>query len=305
MQRSSFFNAVYSDGTPDRAYMAEDIARYFASFIGTGIYADSVSNLKVTSNNYMTVSVLAGRAWINGYFYENTSTLDLTLEMADALYKRIDRVVCRLDLTEREIIITVKKGTPSASPVAQTLTRNADIYEIALADIEVSKGATVITNSQISDLRMNLSLCGVVASVVDQIDTTGLFSQYDDEFNTWFESVKDLFDGNAAGKLQNQIDDILDGTKKVARATDSEQLGGKSASDYSLAHEHPYLPNNHASASFGYNASTGRITHNGNDVKVANSVNAEIAGNATKVNNLQIRGGAGLSGASGYITFSW
>ena len=59
------------------------------------------------------------------------------------------------------------------------------------------------------------------------------------------------------------------------------------------------LDKNHSSASFGYNSSTGRITHNGNDVKVANSVNSD------KVNNLQIRGGSGLTGASGYITFSW
>lgn len=63
-----------------------------------------------------------------------------------------------------------------------------------------------------------------------------------------------------------------------------------------------FLPSNHPSASFGYNSETGRITHNGNDVKVLNSANAD---NATKVNNMQVRGGAGLTGAAGYITFSW
>ena len=63
-----------------------------------------------------------------------------------------------------------------------------------------------------------------------------------------------------------------------------------------------YLPTTHPSASLGYSSSTGRITHNNNDVKVLNSVNAE---NATKVNNMQVRGGSGLTGASGYITYSW
>ena len=62
------------------------------------------------------------------------------------------------------------------------------------------------------------------------------------------------------------------------------------------------LDKTHGSASFGYNSSTGRITHNNNDVKVLNSVNAD---NATKVNNMRVRGGSGLTGASGYITFSW
>lgn len=72
--------------------------------------------------------------------------------------------------------------------------------------------------------------------------------------------------------------------------------------DYSLKHDHPYLPTNHPSASFGYNGSTGCITHNGNDVKVLNSANAD---NATKVNNMTVRGGSGLTGAAGYITYSW
>ena len=63
-----------------------------------------------------------------------------------------------------------------------------------------------------------------------------------------------------------------------------------------------YLPTTHASASFAYNSSTGRITYNKTDVKVLNSINAE---NSTKVNDMQIRGGAGLTGASGYMTFSW
>lgn len=68
-------------------------------------------------------------------------------------------------------------------------------------------------------------------------------------------------------------------------------------------HSHSeYLSTTHPSSSFGYNTGTGRITHNGNDVKVLNSVNAE---NATKVNNMQVRGGSGLTGASGYITYSW
>lgn len=83
---------------------------------------------------------------------------------------------------------------------------------------------------------------------------------------------------------------------------DAHQEIAEIKEDYSLKHDHPYLPTTHPSASFGYNSQTGRITHNGNDVKVLNSANAD---NATKVNNMQVRGGSGLTGAAGYITFSW
>lgn len=61
-----------------------------------------------------------------------------------------------------------------------------------------------------------------------------------------------------------------------------------------------YLPSTHPSSSFGYNGSTGRITHNGNDVKVLNSANAD---NSTKWGGMNVRGGNYTSGASGFITF--
>ncbi len=38
MERSSFFNAELVDEKYDRTYNAEDFARYFASFIGSGIF---------------------------------------------------------------------------------------------------------------------------------------------------------------------------------------------------------------------------------------------------------------------------
>jgi hypothetical protein len=45
---------------------------------------------------------------------------------------------------------------------------------------------------------------------------------------------------------------------------------------------------------------------NGNptEYKVFNPADLSVS-NATKINNMQVRGGSGLTGASGYITFSW
>ena len=45
---------------------------------------------------------------------------------------------------------------------------------------------------------------------------------------------------------------------------------------------------------------------NGNptEYKVFNPADLSVS-NATKINNMQVRGGAGLGGAEGYITFSW
>ncbi|MEG2412619.1 MAG: hypothetical protein RSA29_17675 [Clostridium sp.] len=218
MERSSFFNAILNqDGVPDRAYLAENYARYFASFIGNGVFPNPSTNLQILANGTdMNISLQSGKAWINGYFYENTDILTLPISAADGVLNRIDRVVLRLDFLNREIKAYVKKGTFASAPVAQVLQRDADMYEIGIADIAVNKGAIKITQANITDLRQNNSLCGIVHGTVEQLDVTTLFNQYsaalsqkeagfEAEFKTWFDSIKGQLSGDVAGNLQNQI----------------------------------------------------------------------------------------------------
>ena len=208
-ERYSFFNAeVDTSGNYDRTYLAEDIASYFASFVGNGVYANSADNLKVVPSDAMTVAVKAGKGWIKGYYYENDSDLEFPLDNADGAKGRIDSVVLRLDLTNRYLRVFVKKGALATNPVAPTLTRNADVYELQLATIAVPAGATAIAEAQITDTRFNSAVCGVVAGVIEQIDATNLFSQYDDAFNTWFESAKGILNSDTAIQLSNRIDTV-------------------------------------------------------------------------------------------------
>ena len=103
MEKSSFFNSIQaSDGSYDREYLAEDFAKYFSSFIGNGVFPNPSTNLQVLSNNDMTVSIDIGKAFINGYYYENTTKLVKTIDIADGVLNRIDLVVLRLDFTNRE-----------------------------------------------------------------------------------------------------------------------------------------------------------------------------------------------------------
>lgn len=205
-EKYSFFNAVMdSEGNYDREYLAEDFAAYFASFIGNGIYANPASSLKVTAAGGFNVSVAAGKAWINGYFYENTTEKTFAIDVENTSgSSRIDSIVLRLDLTNRKITTELKKGTVATSPTAPTLTRSTNIYELCLADIKVVGGSTEIAQANITDRRYS-SKCGVVSGVVDQIDTDGLFAQYDDEFYTWFEDLEATLSDDVAGNLYNKI----------------------------------------------------------------------------------------------------
>lgn len=182
MEKSSFFNSV----SHDRVYRAEEWAEYFASFIGNGVFPVPSNNLQVVAGSGMVVTVKAGKAWINGYFYYNTGDLSLTLPVADGVLNRIDRIVVRWDLTERLISVVVKSSVPSASPTPPALQRDADAYELCLADITTGAGVTAISQAVITDRRLDPSICGVVAGVVDQIDTAAFNAQLE----AWFSDYK-------------------------------------------------------------------------------------------------------------------
>ena len=242
----SFFDAQGSEGSYDRTYSSADLAAYFASFIGNGVYASPANQLKVTpANGKMAVNVTVGKAWINGYFYElSDAAKELTIATGDANNPRIDRVVCSLNLSNRLIELKVIQGAASANPQAPAYSREEEVYDLVLAEIAVAAGAVELSAENITDTRPNTELCGFVTGVVEQIDTTGLFSQYDAEFTTWFEGIQNILDEDTAGNLANQISAIqqeLDGTVTVAKGgtgatTASQALANLGAAAASHTH---------------------------------------------------------------------
>ena len=164
----------------------------------------------------MAVKVGAGKAWINGYFYVNTASLPLEITVADGVLNRIDLVVLRWDLAARTITAQIKAGTSASSPAAPALQRDADGYELCLAQVYVQAGATAITQADITDKRLDSALCGLVAGVVQQIDTSTFLTQLEawmeqyketaqQDFESWFSTLESVLDENAAANLLNLI----------------------------------------------------------------------------------------------------
>ena len=268
MERCGFFDANLVGEEYDRVDLAAQFAAYFASFIGNGVYAEHSNQLQVVAmpTPQMQVGVEKGQGWINGYWYENTDTMYLPIEVADGVLNRIDSIVLRLGFAERNMWLMVKKGTPAVNPIAPEVTRTADYYDLQLATISIPASSIRITQAQIQDTRMNQDVCGWVTGVVKQLDTTTLFNQFEtyfqefkennqadyeewteaqkqawlswvsgqetdftdwtdeqkeeyetwyathinqwqSDFDTWFENIKDQLGEDAAGNLQNQIDE--------------------------------------------------------------------------------------------------
>ena len=203
----SFFDAQGAEGSYDRTYSSADVAAYFASFIGNGVYANPANQQKVSpANGKMAVSVAPGKAWINGYFYElSDSAKELAIATGDANNPRIDKVVCSLNLSNRLIELKVIQGAASANPQPPAHSREDEVFDLVLAEVAVAAGAVELSAEDITDKRPDNTVCGFVTGVVEQIDTTGLFSQYDAEFNSWFEGIQGILDKDTAGNLANQI----------------------------------------------------------------------------------------------------
>lgn len=199
-QKYGFFNSVNND----RVYDAADVAGFLSKFFTNGIFNNS---LAVSSNDNMTVSVATGSANINGYGYENTESLTLDIEEADSTLNRIDSVIVRLDLTNRQITTMILQGSYATTPSQPSIVRSGTIYDLRIANISVPAGATRITTSQITDTRFG-SDCGNVTQTVLSLDTSEIFAQYNAWFNEWFANLQDQLDDNQAGHLQNEIDDI-------------------------------------------------------------------------------------------------
>ena len=174
-EKSSFFTSLNGD----RKYKSSDFAEYFSTFIGNGVFPNPSTNLLVTSNGDMTINLSPGFAWINGYMYHNTDNLTLTVEHADSALKRIDRVVLKCDFINREIKAYVKKGSFASSPIAPTLERGVNAYELALSDILVENGVISIQQSKITDTRLDENVCGIVTQTVKEIETSELYEAID------------------------------------------------------------------------------------------------------------------------------
>lgn len=197
MAEQSFpFDSEIVNGAPDRAYMAEIFRKYFKAFIGNGIFPNPSEQLQVLARSpeVMQVEVKVGTAFTEGAFYDNDEDLILAISDADPVLNRIDAIVVQCDYLQRQVTCKVIKGEPATEPVHYTPIRNADYFELLLAEVYVPFAAISIKQSNITDYRLNNDVCGIVTGVVDQVDTTTLFNQY---FAKWQE-VQDWISQNEA-----------------------------------------------------------------------------------------------------------
>ena len=200
----------------DRILLSDEIAEFFKGRQSNGV----AFGLVVMPYNDMTIMLTDGHASINGrqfYSISDSSGTPTTLEcgIANGTYSKYVSVFLRSTISARTIEPIVKEGTPSANPTVPAIQRDADVYELRLADILIPKGVTAITQDMIHNTIAGTE-CGVSVNQPTAVDTAAFSLELDtwlqlykvaknEEFETWFNAVKDVLDDNTAGNLYNAI----------------------------------------------------------------------------------------------------
>ncbi len=192
--KSMFFNAIKEGDVYDRTYNADDFSRYLEDIVGNGVFPNPSTSLQVASSSGMDIVVKKGSAWIAGHKLINTAALSLAVDPAETLQNRIDRVVCYIDYVNRVMDIEIVKGTPANNPTAPALVRTDSRYELSLATIYVAKQVTSITNANITDTRADSTVCGWATGVLQQVDTSTLFQQWQTAYGDYYADIKQQLD---------------------------------------------------------------------------------------------------------------
>jgi len=205
----------------DDTYYASDFVESNKNTYSDGILPNT-EYFKVTATTGMTIAVTSGRGWVQGHSFVNSATATITLDNADGVLNRIDRIVVRLDNSKtdgQQISVEILKGTLSATPTATALTRNGTVYEIALADVLINAGTTTITTAMITDKRTDITVCGWAGAFsAGQLNYDALDLAKADK------SVVDALTATVNGKANTA--DITGGTLKA----NADRLQGKSIS---------------------------------------------------------------------------
>ena len=228
---SNAYGLFWNSTNDDRLYDAESFEEWLKPFFKSGVF---INTMAVAATGTMTVKVAAGSAFLDGKLRTFDTETSLTVPTASSTYPRIDSIVVERNDTDRSILLKVVQGKYSGtSPAAADPVRTGGVYQLVLAHIAISAGATKITASDITDTRALSSICGYVSNAIESPDFGSWYTHNEDQFTEWFDKMKGQLSTDAAGKLQTEIDALgdmiltfsgktLDLTKAVSDSTYSD-----------------------------------------------------------------------------------
>lgn len=211
----------------------------------SGVFAADNNAAVSAVQSSMAVAVSDGLGWLtdsdgNGIVWWNDAEksagakLQLTVDSADGVLNRIDRVIVEWQTTDYADLPEIKilKGTASSTAAAPALTNNGTKRQISLAQISVSAGTTAITASMITDERLDPAVCGLVTESVTA-DTSVINAQ----FAALLAQLRTAIEQAAGGEIP---DGTITQQKLAADAVTTDKIATGSVTTEKLADGIPY-----------------------------------------------------------------
>lgn len=186
-----FFNSLNGD----RTYNADQMSSMFEGLISDGIFESVGNKFQVTAGDGMSVNVDTGRAFLEDRWCRNDAVVSVSISAASVTLPRWTAVVLRKDVTNRNIVLATVDGEAASTPVKPSITRSGDVYEICLAYVYVAANATEIASENITDTRADTTVCGWVTGLIEQVDTSTLFAQWEAAYNTNVANMENFEQG--------------------------------------------------------------------------------------------------------------
>lgn len=204
-------NAMFFDSVDgDRIYDAQDFRDWMNHMFSEGV---SVNDFFVSPAGGMSLTVPGGYVHIRGASKTFTDDTTLTIAAPNPALDRTDAVVLELDVPRKIIEIKIVVGAASETPVEPEIVRNDDIWQLVLAYVHVRAGTSVITDSDVEDVRVDRNKCGYLIRSACDNDMSPVIAIYDEtvgdiianttgSFSTWFESQKAAFSHDVASQIE-------------------------------------------------------------------------------------------------------
>lgn len=208
----------YNSKDHDRIYDANDFSSIFDGIINDGVFLSVGDKFNVTPVEGLTVSVGSGRAWFNSTWTQNDANLLLELDPSDMVDGRIDAVVLEVNSETRTNSIKVVKGVIGATPVRPELTNSQSVHQYALAYVTVEANATSLAAANIQNV-VGLGDTPYVTGILQTANVDNLYTSWEERFNTWFEGVQGMLDGDVAVNLTASVDALQRMTAPIPQET--------------------------------------------------------------------------------------
>lgn len=218
--RSGFWNSV---GTDVRTYYNHDFSHLISLMIKDGVHQNYGECLTVVQGTGMQAIVRTGEAWFNETWVRCDSDLQISVDAAPIVagFSRIDAIAIKIDATQsvRNGTIEYIAGTATAeTPSAPELVDTDEIHWHLLATILVRTGDEEVLGSRITNY-VGTDTTPFISGILDTISAEVLLNQWQSEwsewsdekkreFTLWFNNLHYILDGDVAGHLQNEIENL-------------------------------------------------------------------------------------------------